>query len=134
MLTAFQLDDQVFRLVRWEKKELANGKRINIAIWKTRCPECKMPFTQERRNRGFMPARSTTRRCIGCRKTSRIKSLGETLDFLTEPDELGTRYARRDVEAERGCDVPAADFPREVSTPSSTPPSPVAKVRLFTDR
>lgn len=135
VLTAFQLDDQVFRLVRWEKKQLANGKTINIAIWRTRCPECRTPFTQERRNRGFMPARSTTRRCVGCRKTSRVKSLGEILDFLSEPDEHGVRYARQPAEAETGQDVPRPKFsPPPPSAPSSPPSKPVAKVRLFRDK
>ena len=68
MLTAFQIDEQRFVRAGCERRTTRNGRSVTLTLWSSICPECDAPFSQAHRERGFIPAKRTLRRCEACRK------------------------------------------------------------------
>lgn len=138
MLTAFQLDDQVFRLVRFDQKPTTNGRVVLVAYWITRCLDCGGTFVQHRRVFNFSPIRNTSRRCSDCRTGKPINYPGKdrnTTGNLTADDPLIEMPFPRDYTVtEAGQDDLRPATTPQPSTPPSPPPRPATKVRLFTDR
>jgi hypothetical protein len=68
MLTRFQIDDQSFHRTGSEIRPTSKGRVVRVGVWASVCPDCRQVFTQEHRDRGFVPTKSTLRRCRGCRQ------------------------------------------------------------------
>jgi len=68
MLNLFQIGEQVFLRTGTGTEATSNGRTVRLGVWVSGRPDCGRSFTQAHRDCGFVPTKSTLRRCLACRK------------------------------------------------------------------
>jgi hypothetical protein len=75
MLTMFKIEDQFFYRVGDETRPTGSGRTVKLGLWMSPCPDCGQAFKEAHRDRGFVPAKCTLRRCQKRRKVPVRKGL-----------------------------------------------------------